>query len=167
MVARNFTRNNVPVFQCRRSCQEACRLLVSWHYRFSFHRFSFHDASRCSALRSGGRSSRIRGDAPYFQWRATGASSLTFSNNASSRASSRSLMAHRDICCSCARAAGIRAKRTSTKIYEYASYVARATFGHGRPVAILGCRRSMPEVPSSSRISSTIVRQRVPKDESP
>ena len=40
--------------------------------------------------------------------------------NASSRASSRSLMARRDICCGCARAAGIRAKRSSTKIYEYA-----------------------------------------------
>jgi hypothetical protein len=40
--------------------------------------------------------------------------------NASSRASSRSLMACRDICCGCAKAAGIRPKRTSKKIYEYA-----------------------------------------------
>ena len=70
---RSFSRKNVPVFKGRRSSQEARWLRVSGH-----NRFSFYDASRCRALCSRGRSSRICRDAPYFQWRPVGASGLTF-----------------------------------------------------------------------------------------
>src|SRR5438034_821810 len=64
---------NVPVFKGRRFGEEADGLRLSGCYSFSL-----HDPSWCSALCGRSWSSRIRGDAAYFQCGSVGASSLTF-----------------------------------------------------------------------------------------
>src|ERR1700742_3527679 len=56
----------------------------------------------------------------------------------------RPLLAHRDICRNCTKAVGIKAKRTSTKIYEYAPLAQHFVFPepvlHPLPAVLGGLR---------------------------